>query len=380
MEIKLNESLILSALNRIGVKNSGPSRSGWITCLCPYHQTDRLNSGINIRTGAFSCFSCKVQGKNIIKMVMDLKNLSFKDALDFIGLEVEDRYDDSLKERRKKQVQEFLQKRSENENKPKKIELENLKLSKLEGRKYLYTRERDFNKDFVEKFSVSECKEGWYKDYLIIPIVDKELGIKTFEARRLKEINYLLDFFNREDKIEFSEVLSQLKKELESYCSNKMIVYKNGYIYQNGEKIENEKLLYLLKPKVLYPGSSEQKNTIFNRESLNIEEDLYISEGTGTLPKLYQFNQNSTCLFGTSGSKQNEQLKILQKVKKKKIIIPNYDFASYSMIWKLSQSLDDVWVLLTKVDDTHKDFSNDLRNISPIRGTEFVLKALEIFN
>ena len=29
---------------------------------------------------------------------------------------------------------------------------------------------------------MSECKEGWYKDYLIIPIVDKELGIKTFEG------------------------------------------------------------------------------------------------------------------------------------------------------------------------------------------------------
>lgn len=379
MEIRLNESLILSALNRIGVKNEGPSRNGWITCLCPYHQTDRLNSGINVRTGAFSCFACKVQGKNIIKMVMDLKNLPFKEALDFIGLDVEDRYDDSLKERRRKRVEEFLEKKTRDESRSKKIELESLKLSKLDGRKYLYTRERDFNKDFVEKFSVTECREGWYKDYLIIPIVDKELGIKTFEARRLKEINYLFDFFNREDKIEFSETLSQLKKELETYCSNKMIVYRNGSIYQNGEKIENEKLQYLLKPKVLYPGNSEQKNTIFNRENLNLEEDLYISEGTGTLPKLYQFNQNSTCLFGTSGSKQNEQLKILQKFKKRKIIIPNYDFASYAMIWKLSQALDDVWVLPTKYDDTHKEFVNDLGKVSPMKGTEFILRVLEIF-
>jgi hypothetical protein len=222
------------------------------------------------------------------------------------------------------------------------------------------------------------CKK-WFKDFLIIPIIDKEKGIQTFEARRLKEINYLFDFFQSSDRVEFPEVLKSLKDELEKYCSNKMIVYKKGILYQNGEKIDHEKLLYLLKPKVLYPGNSDQKETLFNREELDLDKDLYISEGTGTLPKLYRFNKNSTCLFGTAGSKNDSQQKLLTKFKKKKILIPNHDVASYSMIWKLSKFVDDIWVLPIKEDDTHKDFSKRLE-MDPIKGTEFVLRSMKIFS
>jgi hypothetical protein len=377
MGIQINESLVLSTLNRLGIKNEGHSRNGWLPCLCPYHSTDLINSGVNVKTGAFSCFSCKVPGKNLVKMVMDLRGLSYSEALEFLGVEKEDKFVESLGNRRKRLREDLIEKLSK--IKSESFKLEDLDLIDFDPSKYLYTRQRDFDRVFLDKFKVKECKSGWFKDFLIIPIIDKEKGIQTFEARRLKEINYLFDFFQSSDRVEFPEVLKSLKDELEKYCSNKMIVYKKGILYQNGEKIDHEKLLYLLKPKVLYPGNSDQKETLFNREELDLDKDLYISEGTGTLPKLYRFNKNSTCLFGTAGSKNDSQQKLLTKFKKKKILIPNHDVASYSMIWKLSKFVDDIWVLPIKEDDTHKDFSKRLE-MDPIKGTEFVLRSMKIFS
>jgi hypothetical protein len=49
------------------------------------------------------------------------------------------------------------------------------------------------------------------------------------------------------------------------------------------------------------------------------------------------------------------------------------------MIWKLSKFVDNIWVLPIKEDDTHRDFSKRLE-MDPIKGTEFVLKSMKIFN
>ena len=50
---------------------------------CPFHVDRRVgNFRINVRTGAFTCFSCGVRGGDIIAFTQALHGMSFPDALD----------------------------------------------------------------------------------------------------------------------------------------------------------------------------------------------------------------------------------------------------------------------------------------------------------
>ena len=71
----------------------------------------------------------------------------------------------------------------------------------LEPEKYQYTRERGFTREWCEKFGVVHCLSGFYLDYMIIPIEDKEKGVQLFEARRLMEYEYLCKEFKSNEPL-----------------------------------------------------------------------------------------------------------------------------------------------------------------------------------
>lgn len=67
------EILTMPATNGFGWVNGG---------LCPFHSDRRAGSFfVNVKTGAFKCFSCGAKGGDIISFVMKRDGLTFRKAL-----------------------------------------------------------------------------------------------------------------------------------------------------------------------------------------------------------------------------------------------------------------------------------------------------------
>ncbi len=64
---------------------SRPNRSGWAVALCPFHRDRHPSLSVNVRSGAFNCFSCGAHGGDVIDFVMQRDGLNFKSAAIALG-------------------------------------------------------------------------------------------------------------------------------------------------------------------------------------------------------------------------------------------------------------------------------------------------------
>lgn len=354
---------IIRTVDRLGIKRERRTDKKWMSILCPAHSDDNFgNAGINLRDsskliGLTNCFACGFK-TNLIGLVKYVKQCGSVEARKFIGVD-DCNYLKNIQQRKSDKIREL------------EVEVDefrfNLKVKQLNHGEHIYTIQRGYEKLFVNKFALSHCLSGYYKDYMILPINIKE--IKLFEARKLREYETLKEHYGLDRDVSPNRLKLRFKQE----CKSRELKYRNGIVYEDGVEIKNDVLLYLLKPKVLYPkGASIISHTIFNEENLDTTKDLYVVEGTGSIPKIWSnISRNVTSLFGAEIS--DKQLQILNKFKKI-IIIPDNDEAGDSMVWKLGTSLENVWLLPVEAEDTDGEYLQQIRNTTLIEAVRYNVK------
>ena len=55
-------------------------RGEWRDALCPFHGDTHPSLRVNVRTGAFRCMACGVNGRDCLAFHMTLHRMAFKDA------------------------------------------------------------------------------------------------------------------------------------------------------------------------------------------------------------------------------------------------------------------------------------------------------------
>jgi len=365
--VELTEQEIKDTLDYLHIDRTSKVNGNWLLIRCPipgHNDKNISNCGIDLQTGVINCFACK-ESSNIVSIVKDRLNLSYIDALKFIKKEnfIGKNVNSPNFNLKNKNRADRISKNVINKNK-----IENLKLEDFNPEDYSYTRMRGFTKEFCKKFNIQKCMHGWYKDYFIIPIIDKEKKINTFEARKLNQF-------------ELKKALLVSDDTLDDLIKDKKLVIKDFRVYSEVEKkyYNNSILLYFLKPKVLYPkGIQQNKRTLFNIDNLNYNKDLWISEGIGTIPKIYDnISKNVSCTFGTEITE--EQIEYLNKFNKKKIIIPDNDKASLLMIEALNMQIKDLYVIDIKSNDTSKSFIDNINNSSIVLAVKYLFNKYKLF-
>lgn len=296
---------------------------------------------------------------------MELRKIGVDEAKEWIGVD-DNGFDRSLDQRQRKR--KAVRRTPESNHRV----TYKLKLEEFDPNEYEYTKLRGFTKEFNQYFNVTRCVDHWYKDYVVIPITDSSRAINSFEARRLAEIETMRKYLHTPDHISSFRVRSAFHKRMYSE-SIEFHREKEWYLTRAGVRIKDETLFYLLKPKVLYPAFAQLDDTIFNIDNLNLNEDLYLCEGIGGVPKVWNtLSKNVTCIFGTAITPQ--QFHILSLFKERKIIIPDRDEASLKMIWKLCRSHENIWVLPLILEDTDPMYSAELLDTEPIEGTRYLIR------
>jgi len=193
----------------------------------------------------------------------------------------------------------------------------------------------------------------------MIPVIDEEFNVDTYEFRKLKQY----------------EILEKLGiADWKKYKEENELTYKKGQVYSKIGQVFNQDIIYLMKPKVLYIKNANIQNTIFNHKNLNYSQPLNISEGLGSLPKMMKvLGKNCSCLYGTELSEN--QIKILQRFEEINILSDN-DMASFYFINNLSEYHNNVNVFDMKMDDTNIDFEKTLSSCSLLKSREFLLKFI----
>jgi hypothetical protein len=322
MEHELEFEKVINLLNYLNVNFEQKINSkGWMPILCYAHNDKNLgNAFIDYKTGVTHCFSCSASYNLFTLSKLFVKDLTFESYLALLGFS-----------------EDYLEKKSaERQNKKEKSSIDNLKeenkyyfdFSRLKTFRFNpidfeYTRLRGFTKEFVKTFKVRLIKSGYYKNYITIPITDKEKDIKTLEFRKV------------------------------------------------GDNIKSAK--------VLYPKNIIVKKTIFNRENLNLNQDLYIKEGISGIPKIWtHLSKNITSIFGVAEYK--DQIDILKEFKARKIFIPDNDDASANYINYLNENLNDIFVLPTILEDTDDKYSKHILDVQPIPASKWLLEYYGLNN
>ena len=347
--MQLNKGMIISALNLLGIKydESKITSKNWMSCLCPQHPDKNFgNCSINLDSGVISCFACG-QSISIKKLLEDrgLENALDLSQFNFTPI-------NEIKREREIINHDY-----------------DFSFMPLEPEKFQYTKLRGYTKQYCEEFNIVHCISGEYADYIITPLIDKNRSIETYEARKLKKDIVLKKYYNnKKSRLNFEE-------RFEKECEGKKYKIEKGQIYdQNRVHYFSYDLLYLLKPKVLYPYGSGTWNTIFNIDNLNIDEDLWLSEGTGSHPKLYQYvSKNSSAVLGASIT--NEQISILKNFKKKIVIVVDKDRAGYNLVLEIFKKLENIYVCLIDKEDTDDSYVEEIRKCDLKSANEFLIKC-----
>lgn len=361
--MQITKNNIIETLNNLNIDYKDDNKN-WILVKCPLHNDKIMkNAGIDSNTGVFHCFSCK-QNMHITKLVQNTIGLSYRKSLEYItGEKVPSSYIAPIDYKLKQNKVEYKK-----EEEKKVIKKDNKILEDFDPKSFYYTRIRGFTKEFCKEFGIKQCTNNWYENYFIIPIKDKNKNIDDFEARKLNQKEYY-------DYMKVSE------EDFEAFIKVKRYILKKYRVYSEVEKkyIDNSILLYLLKPKVLYKSDSQVKKTLFNIDNLDFNEDLWISEGIGSVPKVYNhITKNITTTFGSEVS--DAQIEYLNKFKKRKIIISDCDEASLITIEALNQKVSDLWVVNVLSDDKDTDFVDKLKNAEIIRSIQYVMQEYKIFD
>jgi len=325
-------SKVLQLLDSLGIKRASSPQGGWIKIICPspMHNDNSLGScGVNLETGAISCFSCNYKGhiNNLSPTTLDLENETY-----------------TISKTKQKQ-QDY---------KPIKDLEYSFTYIALQDRSY-YLDQRKISQKFINKFKIQHCLSGFYKDYMIIPIVDLEKGIEEFEARKLFEYEKLKEFYNS------SSTLSRLKAT---------------FNLAKFPKYENDVIDYLQRPKVLYMKNSRVKETLWNIDNLDYNKELYLTEGFGSIPVIYDsVSENVSCLFGTKllldDDLEEGQIIYLRKFSKI-ILIPDNDEAGFLLVRSLMQYLNNLYILPITCEDTSANFIDEIKNTKLVTPAQYV--------
>lgn len=83
----LNLTLLPSAFDYYSEKlNKFHPKGREATALCPFHDDRKPSFSVNLKTGAFLCFSCGARGKSIIGFHAKKHNVSFAQACKSLGV------------------------------------------------------------------------------------------------------------------------------------------------------------------------------------------------------------------------------------------------------------------------------------------------------
>jgi len=341
--IQNNNSNIFYFLDILGIKyKHSQNEKGWIPIICPFHiDKDFGNAFINIYTGVIHCFNCGE--KKHINVLLKDNNLIFNKITKI----------NENKSKKQNKTFNFITREIENIDMP------------------LYLHLRGFTEEFCKEFNIHYCISQPYTDYILIPIIDSQKEIYEFEFRKCYEYEYLQKIF----KSRQGDSLQNLKEYFKKLCKKQNIKFTNGKLYKNGQVWYSSVFEYLLKPKVLYLSNSQVKKTIFNKDNLNYNEPLYLCEGTGSIPKLYQYiSKNCSCVFGSEVTQ--EQLQILKNFKEI-IIIPDNDSAGYKFVSFLHKFLSPfvkLYVIPLNVDDTDVNYISQIKNTNKLEINSFLVK------
>lgn len=355
--MKLSREQIQNGINKIGIKTNGIVRNGWMEILCPnpgHADKHYGNAAIYMDTGKIHCFSCHIN-IGLIDFLKTYYNYTVKQAFDFLNDGVL-----FVKPLQTIQIQE------EKKEKIKQLDYDFTYLL-LNPDKYFYTKQRGFTKKFCEDFNIVHCISGQYEDYMIVPIKDKNKNVSIFEARRLKEHELLCKYFNVVDGNN-----KRLKKKFEQFIADKGLFWSSDkqIIDEAGNKYFDNNLKYLLQRKVFYPYLTDPNMTIWNIDNLDRTKDLYLVEGFGSIPKVYQhISKNCSCVFGSNIS--NDQIEYLKQFKRV-IYIPDKDRAGLLSVELLHRNLEDLLIIDADVKDTDYNYVTEISNTQLIPSNEYI--------
>lgn len=382
----LSPEQVKSALNYAGVTyNPNKVNQGWMDTLCMYHPDKNYgNAFVNINTGAFKCFSCGATA-DMVKMLREVKNLTFSQALSVLNVEnTFSRNPVSIRKQMQELSKEELREIEES------FEVDYLQMGNpmmllttagFNPYEWYYCRRRGIDEDFVNHFGIKVCLDGWYKDYMIIPVVDER--VTAFEARKLKEYETLEVVLKQAgldvgDSIEERrEMLGVMEADLGIYC--RTIENKETWFFGDGEEITTPEYLYLKKRKVLYPKHRHINRTLFNYNGIDPTKPVYIREGITGLAKVRKkFGNQVLATFGTNFS--GAQVNLLNAIPALKVFIPDsvHDKASVAMLDTAYGTINKTAMLPVNVDDDHPDFESELNKI-PMSINRFFCSMLPPF-
>lgn len=351
--MKLTSNQILKAVNLLNIPTNNEINGNWLGILCPLHHDKNFgNASVNLESGRTFCFSCK-QGASVVDLLKSHFNIGFKEALELIDAHSinEINYIPQAKTKEKHQTN---------------IDHDFTEIT-FDPNNYYYTRLRGFTKEFCKEFNITRCLSGIYDGYMIIPCQDSKKGIFEFEARKLFEYEFLNMLFNTVETD-----IKKLKLKFNKYVKANKIELKKYILFKDGKVIYDDKLKYLLTQKVRYAKNSQLYRTIWNIDNLNLDEELYLVEGIGSIPKIWtHISKNCSCTYGSNIDK--EQIEILKKFKKI-IVIPDFDLAGYEMIKTLHIELNNFIVKNILVDDTEKDYVKRIMYSRDMQSSNYLSK------
>jgi hypothetical protein len=377
----LSESDIYQVMGMIQMQYDGaPNKDNWLSVLCPFHADKNFgNAFINMSSAHIYCFACQEED-HIIEAVRRFKGFRFfSEAIDF----VRDMLNLPPEEKNLTSGRPEVRKRRRPPEEPKveeKVEVvwpePRLDLVPSE---YIYTQARGFTPEFIKEFGIYYTENSFYDRYMIVPVVQPELGIEGFEARRVKEVEVMASFMDS------SVDDPDLKQKFKEFCNQSNVqwksVQKDGKSYKtvfvSGVPLPKDHpdfrdLFYLIRPKVLYSKNSKLSHTLFNLQNLDLNEPLYVVEGIGGLPKVWtHLSKNVTSAFGSkmTGAQIN-LLKLFSKV----VVIPDDDEAGFNMVDKLRKEVPNLWVRPVGMDDSRPRYTMKLLNTEEIEGARWVLR------
>ena len=372
--IQFDKQIIIDTLNTLGIENTGkPDRKGWLPVICPFHNDSSYgNAAINVKHSGFNCFACGHK-TNLIGIVKHTKGISGKEAIQFLGLSDYNFY---------KEINDRKIISSENYNQKEKnkskfiITYSELGLVEFDPQDYEYTRLRGFTKQFLKDFNIKLCVSGRYEGFMIIPIKDESLDIDLYEARKLYEHEKLKEYYKirRASEDELRNRFKEERRENKYRLDFDKALCKHIVTDKNGRYHTDKDFVYLVMPKVRYPSAMDIDYTIFNREYLDTDKDLYIVEGIASLPKTMKvFGNNVTAVFGSNLSV--EKLHILSKFKRI-IVIPDGDLASIKMIQLLTSTLENILVIDKKRDDKDIHYEYDVKKSPLVDSMKYLVNKI----
>jgi len=358
-----DESTLYHFLDELDIKYR--DHSSHLDVICPIHNDKEFGNAVYYKnSGILKCFhgACKfsgdvidvyesVTGHSKIESMIYCKKLNGEDITELLNNK---NTNFEYLTRKQKQI---IQEKTKIEEKQ--IYLPDKIVAKFNPEDFIYTRKRGFTKEFIDHFQIRLATKGKYKDYMLIPVRSKQYNIKTFEARKIKEQEYLTNYFQMKGKLSilrdrFDELKNNLKLSFELDKETNIVnLYKNKVLFESKDK---DLLIYFLQGKVLYPHNTLlNKPIIFNIDNLDRTQPLYLTEGLGSIPKIWShISKNCSSLFGSVVSPN--QIDILNEFEEI-YLIPDFDKAGVGLVKTFAENIRTNWsIIFTEVEDDKPEY------------------------